>query len=290
MKNNNNTTIAAPRLHKAFLKWAGGKGQLVDQIFSLVPPEHSGRLIEPFVGSGIVTLNALEHGFSEMVIADTNDALTAVWCQLKYNPKFIDAAACYFKGDLNHEDTYYIIRQRFNEALKHWNESDVARCFLYLNRHGFNGLCRFNSKGEFNVPFGKYDKPYFPREELEHAMVRVMPRTRIYHQGFEETFREVKAGDVVYCDPPYIPLSVTSNFTAYSKEPFNHTHQTELVRQVEAARERGATVIISNNDTPLARRLYNNATEKYYPDVRKAISCKADGRKKSREILAVYRP
>lgn len=288
MKNNNNTTIAAPKLHKAFLKWAGGKGQLVDQIFSLVPPVHSGRLIEPFVGSGIVSLNSL-YSFHEIIIADTNDALTALWCQLKYNPKFIEAAKCYFQGDLNNEETYYIIRKRFNEALKHWNENDVARCFLYLNRHGFNGLCRFNSKGEFNVPFGKYDKPYFPQAELEHAQT-VTKLMRIYHQGFEETFREVKAGDIVYCDPPYIPLSATSNFTAYSKEAFGPEQQEKLAWWCDTARAKGATVIISNNDTPLARKLYKNATEKYYPDVRKAISCKADGRKKSREILAVYRP
>lgn len=283
-------TVTESKLNKSFLKWAGGKSQLVEEIFSLVPRSHSGRFIEPFVGSGVVSLNARPKGFSEMVIGDTNDALIAVWCQLKWNCDFIDDVSNYFQGDLNREVTYYTLRERFNDGLKHWNEPMVARLFLYLNRHGFNGLCRFNAKGEFNVPFGRYDKPYFPKEELEHAQ-REMRHIRVYHKSFVDTFNEeVAPGDVIYCDPPYIPLSASSNFTAYSKEPFALKEQEQLAECAEAARKKGATVIISNNDVPLARKLYKNADEVRFPEVSKKISCKADGRKKVREILVVYRP
>lgn len=277
------------KLHRAFLKWAGGKGQLVEQIFALVPPVHSGRLIEPFVGSGILTLNAREYGFTDLIIADTNDALIALWSQLKWNKDFIEAAKLFFHPTYNHEATYYTLRERFNNALKHWNEQDVACLFLYLNRHGFNGLCRFNAKGGFNVPYGRYDKPYFPLAELYHAM-EMMKDVRILHQGFAETMSEAKEGDVIYCDPPYLPLSASSNFTAYSKGGFSYKDQGDLVLAAKAAQKVGATVMISNNDTSYARTLYADATEKYYPDVRKAISCKANGRKKQREILAVFRP
>lgn len=284
-------TVKVPEeQYRAFLKWAGGKGQLVSEIYSLMPRSHSGRLIEPFVGSGIVSLNAFYRGFKEIVIADTNDALIAVWSQLKWNGDFIDEVRSYFAGDLNHEDTYYNLRTKFNFALKHWNEKDVAKLFIYLNRHGFNGLCRFNSSGGFNVPFGRYDKPYFPQAELEHA-VKVMRHTRIFHKDFQRTFEdEVLPGDVVYCDPPYIPLSSTSNFTAYSKEPFGPDLQRALAHFAMTARDKGATVIISNNDVPFARELYKKADEIRYPQVSKKISCKADGRKKSQEILAVFRP
>jgi DNA adenine methylase len=271
-------------MNKAFLKWAGGKSQLVPKILSLMPEKHSGRFLEPFVGSGVVALNA---PFDELVINDINPSVMACWNQLKSNGKyFIEMCGSHFSAGHNTEAMYYEKRELFNETDVVSFQLTNAILFVYLNRHCFNGLCRFNSKGKFNVPYGK---PYFPRAEMEAAHA-IMSRTSVHCLDFLNVLQMAKKGDVVYCDPPYIPLSETSCFTAYSKGGFGIDDQTALMTAAEAARNRGATVIISNNDTPLARKLYDGATEIHEVQVRKAISCKADGRKKSGEIIAVYRP
>jgi DNA adenine methylase len=284
-------------MNKSFLKWAGGKSQLLERILSLMPPVNSkGRYIEPFVGSGVIALNVPHES---IIIGDINPGLMALWGRLQIRGRFfVDKCRDYFSCETNVEDAYYGFREMFNEltaAKKNpvdfhlFMKKQYAAMFLYLNRHCFNGLCRFNSKGEFNVPFGKYKNPYFPEAELLHA-VEVTKRMMVFEQGFEDTMNMAKEGDVIYCDPPYIPLSETSNFTGYSAGGFGWVSQVELAEQAKIARGKGATVIISNNDVPAARELYADATEMYAFQVAKKISCEADGRKKSGEILAVYRP
>jgi DNA adenine methylase len=271
-------------MNKAFLKWAGGKSQLVPTILALMPEKPSGRFIEPFVGSGVVALNVPQE---HIIIADVNPGLMALWSELKKDgPDFIDFAEKYFAPGFNNQDMFYEMRDKFNTT---WHVDVKAAAFLYLNRHCFNGLCRFNAKGKFNVPYGKYAKPYFPRAEMEAAHKRLANST-VLQNDFREVMAMAKAGDVVYCDPPYIPLSDTSNFTAYSAGGFGHDEQVALMRCAKDASKRGATVIVSNNDVPVARELYSQATEIQSVQVRKAISCKSDGRKKSGEIIAVYRP
>lgn len=268
-------------MNKAFLKWAGGKSQLLEKIVSLLPPESSkGRYIEPFVGSGVIALN-MPH--SEIIIADVNPGLMATWTELKKDgTSFIEECRELFTGEFNKESTYYTIRASFNAV-------PCGKYFLYLNRHCFNGLCRFNSKGEFNVPFGRYTSPYFPQDELLHAL-EVTKRMTIKQADFREIMGSAKRGDVIYCDPPYIPISDTSSFTAYSAGGFGHTEQLMLANEAGSAKHRGVTVIISNNDVPMARKLYANADEIHEVQVAKKISCKADGRKKLQEIIAVFRP
>jgi len=263
------------------LKWAGGKSLLFPQIMALVPPdERKGAFIEPFVGSGVVALNA---PFERIVINDTNEGLMLLWTELKWGQEdFIEECRELFTGEFNNQVSFQTIRASFNKQ-------PCGKYFLYLNRHCFNGLCRFNLKGEFNVPFGKYDKPYFPEKELREALL-VLKKTRMYQLDFGDMMNMAEEGDVVYCDPPYLPLSDTSNFTAYSKGGFSMDDQVRLVDRALRLRDRGATVIISNNDTPLARNLYKKADHIHFLQVAKRISCKADGRKKSGELMAVYRP
>jgi len=270
-------------MNKAFLKWAGGKGQLVEKILALMPVD-SVRYVEPFVGSGIVALN-VPH--KKIIIGDTNPGLMALWRELQRDGhSFIDFAAKYFTPAFNTEGMYYEMRSKFNAT---WHSDVKGALFLYLNRHCFNGLCRMNSKGDFNVPFGRYKNPGFPREAMEYAW-GVSKRMEVYEQGFEHTFELARMGDVFYCDPPYIPINPTSSFTAYSKDGFGMDQQRGLVNCAEYARTRGATVIISNNDVPLARELYVKATEIHEVQVAKKISCQGSGRKKLGEIIAVYRP
>lgn len=279
-----------PKIYnKSFLKWAGGKSQLLDRLFELMP-DKCNWFIEPFLGSGVVSLNICEKypNIKEVIIGDTNPGLIALWNELQNDGlKFISFAKKYFAESFNREDMYYELRGKFNTT---WHNDVKAVTFLYLNRHCFNGLCRFNSKGGFNVPYGKYKSVYFPEKEMIHA-IEVLKKTRVYHQGFMDTFEMVKKGDVVYLDPPYVPENdTTATFTAYSKDKFGIAEHIELVKQAIIAQKKGATVIISNNDVPVCKELYGGADEIHYVDVRKSISCKANGRKKLKEIIAVYRP
>lgn len=279
--------------HKAFLKWAGGKYDLIERIFALAPDKYD-TFIDAFGGSGVVSLNvplgvAIGYG-------DTNEALVATWKALQRDPKeFVKASKHFFNGQYNNSREYYAIRDGFNSDLKDTFPSIQARnwqlgmYFLYLNRHCFNGLCRFNSKGEFNTPFGQYKKPYFPEAELLYAG-EVSQKMAILHGGFEDIMKHAGKKTVVYCDPPYLPVSDTSDFTAYSAGGFSIDDQKRLVQSIENARDNGATVIVSNNNVPLAHELYKNASKIETLDVAKRISCKGTGRKKQSEVLAVYRP
>ena len=205
----------------------------------------------------------------------------------KDGENFIELCRDYF-FDNNTEKEYYRLRSNFNDPNI---ESEVkGALFLYLNKHGYNGLCRYNAAGKFNVPFGhKKVAPAFPEKELLHAFEKSI-HMNIHECSFGAMFRIVKKGDVVYCDPPYLPLSKTSSFTTYSAGEFGFMEHAGLVGNAEQAQKNGATVIISNNDVPAARKLYKDATEIHSVDVRKNISCKGDGRKKQKEIIAVYRP
>lgn len=276
-------------MNKSFLKWAGGKFDLVPTLLPMIEQNlgKGGRYIEPFVGGGSVAMNMPDG--TPMILNDTNDAVVALYLQVKENPKFIKAANLWFHGSDNSETAFYQYREKFNYFLKHWNEYEVARLFLYLNRHCFNGLCRFNSKGEFNVPYGRYKTIYFPEAEMENARVK-LKNAMIRHGDFGDTMNMATQGDVVYCDPPYIPLSDSSKFTAYSKGGFSMDDQIRLKDRAERLRDRGVTVIISNNDMPLARKLYAKADWIHKVQVAKRISCKSDGRKKQGEVIVVYSP
>lgn len=268
--------------HKSFLKWAGGKIKLLPKLREL-GIECGKRYIEPFVGSGVVALN-MPH--QEIIIGDTNEGLIDLWNELA-----TDGKACLkdclevFKTP-HTEDIYYHFRDVFNHTL---NPHIKAYLFLYLNKHCFNGLCRCNAKGEFNVPYnhGK-TPPACPEKELLHA-IEVSKRMTIYNCKFAVTFIHAQTGDMIYCDPPYLPLKASS-FVDYSADGFNLDSHKDLVNCALAAQKLGATVIISNNNTPTARKLYENATETHFIDVQKNINCKANGRKKQSEIIAVYRP
>lgn len=279
-----------PDVHKSFLKWAGGKMQLLSKLRE-IGIEEGNLYIEPFVGSGVIALN-MQH--REIIIADVNDGLMNLWQGIQDGGEdFINLCESYFScPHAATSERYYDVRDAFNNlsnrAKSGTNFVQGAR-FLYLNKHCFNGLCRFNKKGEFNVPHGtRVTPPSFPEKEIQHAFL-VSERMTILKQGFEKTFAVVSKGDMVYCDPPYCPISETSSFTDYSAGGFNNEQHIKLVKCALEARAKGATVIISNNDTPFTRSLYFRA-EKHYIEVQKKISCKGDGRKKLQEIIAVYRP
>lgn len=268
---------------KAVFKWPGGKYRLLYAILPLLPA--AGRLVEPFVGSGVVCLNAPH---TECLLADVNPDIISFHRELAGRGEaFIAVCRHHFAGTANTPATYYRRRDEFNRL-----KSGAARSalFLYLNRHCYNGLVRYNAAGGFNVPFGRYGKPYFPEAE----MLAFLQRTRsadvnFVAADFRTLFEQVRPGDVVYCDPPYVPISATANFTSYAAKGFGPADQEDLARLAAKAASRGATVVVSNHDTPLTRELYKGAATMRSVDVRRVISRDGGKRGMVREVLAVFR-
>lgn len=289
------STVRAP-----FLKWAGGKRRLVPfiaRVLGLALPAPDAaveagsavsswkRLIEPFAGSAALSL-ALFDAFEAVWLNDVNEDLMNVYRVLQADPEgYILAAKALFHPDTNNAQTYYRWRDEFNRTS---SKERRAALFLYLNRHGYNGLCRYNSAGRFNVPFGRYKRPYFPEPELRAAAVAVQ-RARLTCFDFETVLQDARRGDVVYCDPPYVPLSATASFTDYASGGFDLAQQERLAAAAEAARQRGAVVVISNHDTEWTRALYQ-AAEIHSLPVHRSISANSQTRGQVPEIVAVYWP
>lgn len=264
------------------LKWAGGKYQLLEDIKNMLPPGN--RLIEPFVGSGIVFLNS---NYRRYVLNDINKDLMTFYKVLKKDGlKFINYCRKLFIPKNNTPEEYYDLREEFNTVKDEFRKSAL---FLYINKHGYNGLCRYNSKGNINVPFGRYKTPYFPEKELYLFWVK-SKRATLKVKDFEIIMREALPGDVIYCDPPYVALSNTSNFTAYSAGGFDKDKQIRLALAAQEVADRGIPVLISNHSTPYTKKIYQNATIKSEHVVRRLISCNSSKREHAKELLALYLP
>jgi len=261
---------------KSPLKWAGSKAKSLDFILDAIPIKPK-RFIEPFAGSAVVSFNIEA---DEYLVADINKDVINFFNTLKeYKLEFIDYCKQLFING-NVKDVYYYNRKIFNGL-----EFDYYRAalFLYLNRHCFNGLCRYNSKNEFNVPFGKYKNVYFPEKEMLF-LVNNIDKYIFKCQAFDVTFKEHTESDVIYCDPPYLPLTETSNFTDYTSGGFTFKMHEQLVKLAE---ESTALILISNHWLPgITDVLYKNG------DVsRRIITCRyisAYGRPKVEEVLVIY--
>ena len=264
---------------KPFLKWPGNKYRLVKYIKKVLPSGK--RLVEPFVGSGSVFLNT---DYKSYLLCDINKDLIDVYQTLKtYKHEFIAYCKSFFTEKNNSKEKYYELRELFNKT-----EDKVLKSalFVYLNRHGYNGLVRYNSRGEFNTPFGRYEKPYFPEKEMRFFIEKCeKSEVEFKCQDFRDTFKQIKEGDVVYCDPPYIPLSDTANFTSYSKEGFSMEDQKTLGSLAKYYSNKGIPVIISNHYDEKIVNIYDTLIISL--QVRRSISCKE--RKKVNELIAVFK-
>ena len=268
--------------NRAFLKWAGGKYPLLDDIKRYLP--QGDCLIEPFVGAGSVFLNT---DFSRYVLADINSDLIDLYNIVKTQPgAYVAAARELFTPQTNSAEVYYQLRQEFNQTREPFRR---ATLFLYLNRHGYNGLCRYNLRGEFNVPFGRYKRPYFPEAELYHFAEKAQ-NADFYCESYAESMARADEQSVVYCDPPYAPLSATANFTAYHTNSFSLEQQAHLAALAEGLSKRQIPVLISNHDTALTRIWYKPASKLNVVKVRRSISSNGGTRKKVDELLALYKP
>ena len=270
-------------LHRSFLKWAGGKKKVIPHISSILPAKGKRRLVEPFVGGGSVFLN-LE--FEEYLLVDMNHDLITLFNIIKHQSEaFIATAQQYFTGQHNQPEQYYALRSHFNAST---DAFERAVLFVYLNRHGYNGLCRYNQKGGYNVPFGRYKHPYFPADEIRFFAQKAQRATFI--QGdFATAFTQLQTDDVVYCDPPYSPINPTSNFTAYSGNAFTDEDQARLVACALTAQRQGIATVISNHFVPFTKALYKDASKQSKFAVQRNISQKGKGRIKVQEVLALYK-
>lgn len=266
---------------KPFLKWAGNKYRIIEQILAVLPPGK--RLIEPFVGSGAVFLNTT---YDDYLLSDANHDLINLFEHVQREGEaFVAYAERWFRPKYNQPDAYYALRDRFNKTR---SKRFKAALFLYLNKHGYNGLCRYNQQGGFNVPFGRYKQPYFPAVEMRFFHEKAQ-HARFTIADFRDAMARAEPGDVVYCDPPYVPLSATANFTNYSSGGFDGVEQSDLARLAQVLAKRGVPVVISNHDTPFTRDAYRDAKLIHF-SVQRNISCDGSNRGKAAELLAVFSP
>jgi DNA adenine methylase len=265
---------------KPFLKWAGNKYKIIEHIKSKLP--EGKRLIEPFLGSGAVFLNT---DYKEYILSDINSDIINLYKILQKNGSdFIEKAEAFFIPENNNQEKYYEFRKTFNET------DDIclkSALFIYLNKHCYNGLCRYNSKGKFNVPYGRYKKPYFPAEEMMFFHKKSQ-KAILKNDDFVTIMKKAKKGDILYCDPPYVPLSGTANFTDYSSGGFDLNQQKTLSHLAKELSSKGIPVLISNHFTEFIAEIYKGS-EITRLKVQRYISCNGNNRNKAEEVLALFK-
>jgi DNA adenine methylase len=264
-----------------FVKWAGGKRQLLPAILSRLPMDIR-TFYEPFVGGGAVFFALAREGtFNQAVINDLNEDLMQAYRMLASSDGV--GAVCTLLKTYPFEPAFFTeIRSRNPNTL---NEAEKTARFIYLNKAGFNGLYRVNKKGEFNVPIGKYTNPNICDEDNLIAVSQCLhQKIEFQSQDFETSVEPAVAGDVVYFDPPYLPRSETSNFTAYTEEGFGLSAHKRLADTFKRLAERGVVVLLSNADVPKTHELYEGFTIDIV-EARRNINSKGDKRGNVTECL-----
>lgn len=271
-----------------FVKWAGGKRQLLNELMTKVPLEFNNYL-EPFLGGGTLLLNLQP---KSALVNDINNQLINVYRAIKSDASELIRAVSDLDLIDTNKEVYYDRREAFNQKI-HKKELDVeaAALFIWLNKHCFNGLYRVNKSGLFNVPYNNKvsGKSIIP-SNLE-AMSQYFQENNIefYNTDFMDITAMAKVGDFVYFDSPYIPESTTANFTDYTKDGFSYEDHLRLANNFKELDKQGVKLMLSNNNVPLVHELY----EGYYiteVDVKRAINSKATKRKGKEIIVTNYAP
>ncbi|MCV0814694.1 Dam family site-specific DNA-(adenine-N6)-methyltransferase [Escherichia coli] len=269
---------------RPIFKWVGGKFSELPTVLEHLP--HGKRLIEPFVGGGSVFTNA---GFRHNLLNDINGDLINFYQTLQREGHSLVTLSYSFFQNYNNADGYLEVREAFNRGK--YDQLHHAAAFLYLNRHCFNGVTRYNQNGEFNVGYGKYKAPYFPHAEMEAFLADdVLKNTSFVSGDFAGVIEAAGEGDVIFCDPPYEPLPDTEGFTSYSGNSFLFDEQKRLVSLLVAAHQRGAKIVITNSGAPKIRELYErNGFKLYHMPARRSVSCKASTRIVANDIIATLK-
>lgn len=276
MKLNKKELVAAT---KPILKWAGGKTQLLGEL-NLRAPKRYNRYIEPFIGGGALFFNLSP---ATSLIADSNPELVNLYSCIKANYLEVAEHLASFK---NEEDFYYKIRSLVFEKLE---PSYAAARTIYLNRTCYNGLYRVNKKGEFNVPFGRYKNPPILQLDALKAASITLTNTTIILGDYKSVLNQhAQAGDFVFLDPPYLPVTEYADFKRYTKEQFYEEDHRELAAEVKRLQSLGCHVILTNSNHPLVHELYEGFDIEVI-STRRNISSKSDTRK-GEDVIVTAKP
>lgn len=243
-------------LTQPFLKWAGGKRQLLHEIRKYIPKKMN-RYFEPFIGAGAVLFELQPQN---AIISDINSELVNVYKVIKHEHEEL---IVHLKkhAHLHNREYFYEIRALDREQEKYGKLSPVEKAarMIYLNKTCFNGLYRVNSKGQFNVPFGQYVNPQIVNEGVLQAVHDYLSYydVMIWNKDFADVVQDAKEGDFVYFDPPYDPVSDTSSFTSYSLDGFNRNDQIRLRDVCLELDRRGCKFLLSNSATDFIKELYD---------------------------------
>lgn len=288
---------------KPFLKWAGGKGQLLKEIEQNYPFENGKitKYAEPFVGGGAVLFDILnKYNLDEVYISDINVELINTYRVIRDNIDDLIEIISAMQNDFTPLDTehrkelYLDKRNRFNELKVNGDKNinfEKAALMIFLNKTCFNGLYRVNKKGLFNVPMGSYKNPLICDENNLREVSKKLQNVIIVCGDYKESADFIDENTFVYFDPPYRPITDTSSFTAYTENIFNDEKQIELARFVDHINEKGAKVVVSNSDPT-----NSNADDSFFDEIYSAhrirrvhatrmINCNGDARGKVRELL-----
>ncbi|NEP10387.1 MAG: DNA adenine methylase [Symploca sp. SIO2C1] len=271
-------------LAQPFLKWAGGKRQLISIIQDFVPKKYT-EYYEPFVGAGAVLFSIQP---TQAVINDTNSELINCYRVIRDKPEELLTLCQHYKDNHSKEHYYKLRAQDRNDDFKYLSPVQKAARIIYLNKTCFNGLFRVNSSGQFNVPYGNYSNPSIAQYSVIKAVSAYLNQAdvRILEGDFEQAVATAKKGDFIYFDPPYHPISDTSFFTGYSVNGFGEKEQTRLRDTCDRLSDRGCQILLSNSAAPLIKSLYNDSRyEIVEVKASRAINAVSSKRGKISELL-----
>jgi DNA adenine methylase len=271
------------KVPKPFVKWAGGKGQLLERLDKYFPTNIR-TYYEPFLGGGAVFFHIVnKYPKIEAVLSDTNAELMTAYQVIKEQPEeLIQSLTTHrSKYKLSPKEYYYSVR-----AAEPKTDVEKAARLIFLNKTCFNGLYRVNSKGKFNVPCGWFLDPSIFDEENLRAISAVLrwSNTKLLTADYREATKDAKEGDFIYFDPPYLPKSKTASFTSYTVGGFPISEQEQLAKWSIQLSQRKCHVLLSNSDTPEIREIYKNHLIQCV-NVSRAINCKGTQRKGHTELI-----
>lgn len=271
-----------------FLRWAGGKRKLAPLIADAIPSsffDSQRRFFEPFVGGGALMLHLGDkHSLSyipgtRLLINDMNPDLIMTYQAIQNELESLIEELEIIAADTSKENYLRIRAEVPNEEVKR------AARFIYLNKTSFNGLWRVNSKGQFNVPWGQLKNPnIYNVQDLEKISER-LSGTQITHLDYQVSLERAEAGDFVYLDPPYIPLSASASFSQYAKDDFGLEDQKELAYRITQLSSKGVNVVLSNSDTPLSREIFGSALHLKQVSATRFIAANSKSRGNVMEII-----
>ena len=269
-------------MYRPILKYPGGKFTLLERLFKHIPRQGH-TLVEPFVGSGVFSLNT---NYKHYILSDINpDVIMLYRMVIEQTECFIGESSKLYTQENNSEENYYRLREELNRLPFSFERAVI---FLWLNRHCYNGLSRYNKgAGNFNVPYGRRKHPSFHPERIRFFAEK-FKNADITVSNYQETLEKVEINSTVFCDPPYLPLTKTANFSDYAPRAFTIEDHKKLDKLCKNLSERGNLAFVCNHKSPTLNEVYTHHNNSVGFRVRRSIGASAKTRKKVPEVLLKY--